>query len=305
MAMAQRVALVLERERTEAALREVQERLAQAERLALAGQLAASIAHEINNPLAYVRSSLEAFRGHLPALAATFRAARDAGRFLATLPGETALRHARALTVAAGDGREPDDVIGELAELLAESTEGASRLGQLVASFRRLSSPEHVGAPGLHDLGEVIASCVASLSAEPGSALVRAVPEGGPCQAFIDRDLVEAALGGLLRFLVGPGIRRTKPGGVVSLRTGWKEGKPAVVITDPGLVVSDEQRRRLFDPRLEEVMTPGGRTVRLTLEAAASYRLLGECGAGISVSGQGDAGLAFSIVFPATPAPPR
>jgi PAS domain S-box-containing protein len=50
-------------------LRQVQERLAGAERLAALGALAGGIAHEVNNPLAYlsadVRSAAEALRAHL------------------------------------------------------------------------------------------------------------------------------------------------------------------------------------------------------------------------------------------------
>jgi PAS domain S-box-containing protein len=49
---------ITERRRSEAALREGEERLRKTEKLAAAGQLAASLAHEINNPLSSVTNAL-------------------------------------------------------------------------------------------------------------------------------------------------------------------------------------------------------------------------------------------------------
>jgi C4-dicarboxylate-specific signal transduction histidine kinase len=46
-------------------LEERQQMLYQAEKLASVGQLAAGMAHEINNPLGFVRSNLNSFRGYL------------------------------------------------------------------------------------------------------------------------------------------------------------------------------------------------------------------------------------------------
>ncbi len=54
---------ITERRQTELALRESQERLRKTEKLAAAGQLAASLAHEINNPLSSVTNSLFLLKG--------------------------------------------------------------------------------------------------------------------------------------------------------------------------------------------------------------------------------------------------
>lgn len=49
----------------------LQARLAQSDRMASVGMLAAGVAHEVNNPLTYVLSNLESLAADLPALAAT------------------------------------------------------------------------------------------------------------------------------------------------------------------------------------------------------------------------------------------
>src|SRR5262249_49944633 len=61
---------VIELERTLAeqnrALREAQAALVQSEKLASLGQLAAGVAHEINNPIAYVANNLAVLRRDVP-----------------------------------------------------------------------------------------------------------------------------------------------------------------------------------------------------------------------------------------------
>src|SRR4029450_1652819 len=49
-------------------------RLITSARLAAVGQLAAGIAHEINNPLAYIGANLRALRGHWNTVAEAWRA---------------------------------------------------------------------------------------------------------------------------------------------------------------------------------------------------------------------------------------
>ncbi len=57
--------------------REIEARLAQGERMASLGRLAAGVAHEINNPLAYVRTNLDLARRELEGLRGTDAAAID------------------------------------------------------------------------------------------------------------------------------------------------------------------------------------------------------------------------------------
>ncbi len=297
-AMAHRIALVLERARAEAKLREAQERLLQTERLALAGKLSGSMAHELNNPLAAVRSNLEQLHAHLPALSGIFRAATRARRLLEGQAGPDAADVARDLAACLDDA---DAVVADLEEMLADSVESVRRMGQLVGGLARLSAAERFESERL-DLHGAVAECLADLPADTGRpALVQERGDDTPCQAWIAVPALKVALTGILRVILAPGLRRTDPSRTVVIRAEHFQGRPAVVVSDPVLVLDDDERRAIFDPRMEEVETPRGRTVRLSLMATLSYQLLRGCGAEVMLEAPRGEGLTVRVVLPTPP----
>jgi two-component system NtrC family sensor kinase len=302
MAMGYRIGLAMERARSEALLHEAQDRLLQTEKLALAGKLAGSVAHEVNNPLACVRANLEVLQRHLPTIEATFRAARAAAEFLAAAPDPSGPPLARALVAAMEPEGRAVDVAGELGEIAADSMEAVRRIGHLVSSFVRLSTADRPAEPVSHDVRVTIAECVADLPPDTGRPpLVREPGDGRPCIAWIAPPVLRAAVTGLLRFLLAPGLRRAEPNRPVAIRAERSGRRPVIVISDPALVLSSEERRSIFDPRMEVVETPKGRTVRLSLVATLSYQLLRGCGAEISTSTDDPHGLEIRILLPAAP----
>ncbi len=111
-----RLARELEREQARA-LRLSESRLAQAERLAIVGRLASGIAHEINNPMAYVKANVNVLERHFGGLE--------------DLPAE------------------------EVREVLAETREGIDRINQIVADLKSYARDDSEVAVPV-DLEEVV-----------------------------------------------------------------------------------------------------------------------------------------------------
>ena len=297
-AMAYRIAVVLERARAETKLREAQDRLLQTERLALVGKLSGSMAHELNNPLAAVRSNLEQLHGQVPALAGVFRAAARASRLLDEVPGEEAREVARELRAFLEAG---DTFAVDVEEMVADSLESVRRMGQLVGSLLRIFAAERF-EPERLDLRVAVAECVADLPADTGRpALVQEPGDGAPCVAWIAASAFRVAFTGVLRMILSPGLRRTDPTRTVVIRVGHDHGRPAVVVTDPVLELDREEQRAIFDPHMEEVETPRGRSVRLSLMAMLSYQLFRGCGTDVSTEAPGAEGLTVRVVLPSPP----
>lgn len=126
--------------------------LYEAEKLAAVGRLAAGMAHEINNPLGFVRSNLGTFRQYLAAFAG--------------LRGR--LDHAEA----AWRVLDLDFVLQDCTALLDESTDGLIRIGQIVDDLRSFSSVDRSGE-GFVDLNECIRSAarILALQLPPGITL--------------------------------------------------------------------------------------------------------------------------------------
>lgn len=103
-----------------AQLEERQQMLYQAEKLASVGQLAAGMAHEINNPLGFLRSNLSTFQTYLEAVA------KLGGRLG---EGEAAWQDLD-LPFIVEDGRD----------LLAESLKGIDRIARIVSDLKSFSN---------------------------------------------------------------------------------------------------------------------------------------------------------------------
>jgi signal transduction histidine kinase len=124
-----------------------------ADRLATVGQLAAGMAHEINNPICYVQSNLGTFRDYANKLFGLLELADE-------LLGDTHLD--------AGDRRRAFDTrkqavdyagIGQdLPALLEESAEGVERIRHIVQSLRDFSRGDPGDAFQLYDVRRILDS---------------------------------------------------------------------------------------------------------------------------------------------------
>src|SRR5206468_4409778 len=108
-------------------IEDAQRQLFQAEKMASVGQLAAGMAHEINNPIGFIQSNL--------------RTARDYAAQLRTLSGPVKEGHA-AEAAALWQRHDLDFVLDDFSALIDESVSGAQRIARIVADLKAFSSIE-------------------------------------------------------------------------------------------------------------------------------------------------------------------
>lgn len=201
-----------------------QRQLYQAERLASVGQLAAGVAHEINNPLGFVRSNLNSARQYL----AQLEAARQA--------------------FTAGDSQawrkiDADFLLADFAELLRDSVDGVDRIAAIVRDLKGFSSidrDEHATV----DLGASLAELGRLLQGRlpPGARLGH---EGETCAALRCRPgLLQQALFNLL----DNALKAIGAGGRITIRCHQTPGWQHLQIVDDGEGIAPEHLARVFDP---------------------------------------------------------
>ena len=113
-------------------LASTQEQLLQSDKMASIGQLAAGVAHEINNPIGYVHSNIGTLQEYMGALLSMIECHESA---LAS-DDPVALRDA---VRAKRERLDIEFIVGDLPKLLAESREGIERVTKIVQDLKDFS----------------------------------------------------------------------------------------------------------------------------------------------------------------------
>ena len=128
-------AVAMDNARAYEKLGELQRQVAAQEKMASIGQLAAGVAHEINNPIGFVNSNLGTLArdvGHLLSLVEAYRAANAAG---ADDAGTALRQKARTLE----QSLDLDFLAEDLPQMIQESTDGLQRVKRIVQDLRSFS----------------------------------------------------------------------------------------------------------------------------------------------------------------------
>lgn len=189
-----------------------QSRLIVADRSASVGTLSAGVAHEINNPLAYLLLNLEYLIRELP----------EAD--LNTLE------------------------VGHMRERLAESRHGAERVGHILKELGSLSARRRTRRHGL-DLAGILQRALRTVEREISErARVVVSNDGVPCVDADPHSLEQLFVNILAN--AGQALPATSPGsGEISVRlhTG-EDGSALVDVSDNGTGIAPEHQSRIFDP---------------------------------------------------------
>lgn len=198
-----------------------QRQLYQAERLASIGQLAAGVAHEINNPLGFINSNLS-----------------SAERYL------TGIAELRPLVPAdAWQGRDLDFVLEDFGELLRDSRAGIERIARIVRDLKGFSSVDQPEEQVV-DLNAQLDSLLAVVRGQtPPAVTLTSDFQPLPPLLCLPGHLNQAFLNILKNALQAVGSQ-----GTVSVRTRAVGEAITVEIADNGPGIPEEVRPRIFDP---------------------------------------------------------
>jgi PAS domain S-box-containing protein len=248
-------------------LREVADlrrRLITSARLAAVGELAAGVAHEINNPLAFVRSNLSQF--------------------------ERLWKQLRDELDRAGRSHAVADVLADVEELVADSLEGVDRAAEIVRGVRSFA---HAGSEKREpaDLNELLDDVVRVASPQfRGRVRVEtryASLAPIPCSA---QQLRQVFLN-----LVLNASQAMPSGGVIRLVTEAIDGGVAAIVEDEGVGIPPEIVDRIFDPFF--TTKPVGEGTGLGLGIA--HQIVEQHRGTISVESMPGVGTRFRVTLPA------
>nr|NJM03878.1 response regulator [Desulfobacula sp.] len=139
--------LILQNGKLDEALRELkitQGHMLQSEKMASIGQLAAGVAHEINNPIGFIGSNLEALKDYMEDVNEILSRYQKLGRSLAG-PAEKSLsaeiKEALKAIRQFEEEKDLDYLKKDIPELLQDCKEGTRRVGKIVADLKSFAHP--------------------------------------------------------------------------------------------------------------------------------------------------------------------
>lgn len=219
-------------------LEEAQNQLLQSEKMASIGQLAAGVAHEINNPIGFVSSNLGSLRRYVEALLKLVSAyGRHRDELLAD-PEIGALEQAADL----------DYIAEDLPELLRESEDGLSRVKKIVQDLKDFS---RVDSADWQD-ADINAGIESTLNVVMNEVKYRADVERHYGQLPPVRCLAGQLNQVFMNLIVNAAHAMEGKRGLISLRSGCeaRDGRQGVWIevADNGKGMPPEVQRRIFEP---------------------------------------------------------
>lgn len=211
---------------------EAQQQLLQSEKMAAIGQLAAGVAHEINNPVGFVNSNLgtlKTYVGRLLALIAAYEAV-DAGG------DRTALTQAR-------HDADLEFLREDLPSLIVESQDGLSRVTKIVQDLKDFSRVDQAE----YQLADLNAAMESTLNVVWNELKYKAdvVRELGDIPEV---NCVPAQINQVFMNLLVNAAQAIENRGRISVRSGCENGHVWFEIADTGKGMTPEVRHRIFEP---------------------------------------------------------
>lgn len=263
-------------------LKTTHHRLVQQEKMASIGQLAAGVAHEINNPMGFISSNLETLGKYADRLK-QFVAVQDAA-----LQG-LADKEAVAMLAEARKRLKIDYLLGDIPALVAESNDGALRVRTIVQNLKGFSRSD-LAEMEPADINECLerAINIAWNELKYKVALER---------DFGDLPLVKCypqQLGQVfLNFLVNA-AHAIDQHGVVKVATRVNGGGVEVTISDTGCGIAEGNLVKIFEP----FFTTKERGTGTGLGLAISYEIVQRHGGSIDVESEVGVGSTFRVNLP-------
>jgi|GEM_PF-174140 len=211
---------------------EAQQQLLQSEKMAAIGQLAAGVAHEINNPVGFVNSNLGTLKTYVGNLFAVIDAyqAVDAGAD-------------RKMLEAAQQKADLEFLREDLPSLLLESQDGLNRVTKIVQDlkdFSRVDQAEHQ----LANLNEALESTLNVVWNEI-KYKAEVVRELGDIPEI---ECVPAQINQVFMNLLVNAAQAIEQRGSITLRSGLENGYVWFEFADTGKGMNAETVKRIFEP---------------------------------------------------------
>ncbi|EJM02965.1 putative protein with fused histidine kinase and response regulator receiver domain [Pseudomonas sp. GM102] len=275
---------------SEALQREIDERkqlesqLVQSEKLASLGQLAAGVAHEINNPIGFISSNLGALDGYFKQLQEMLDAYREAENAIGSSEVIDRLGQLRERV-------ELDFLREDIPLLIKESKDGIGRVGRIVKDLKDFSRVDSNQEWQWANLQQGIESTL-NIVANELKYKADVVKE---FQKLPDIECLPSQINQVIMNLIVNASQAMGPErGTITLRTGLEGETVSIEVADTGIGIEPDNLQKIFDPFYTTKPVGQGTGLGLSL----SYGIVKKHQGDISVRSEVGVGSTFRVELP-------
>lgn len=267
-------------------LSRVKEQLMQSEKMASIGQLAAGVAHEINNPIGFVFSNFGTLESYVTHLFQMLAAYEDLER---VTPHCAELEHVRTLK----QKLELDYLRDDIPQLMHESRDGIVRVRKIVQDLKDFSRVDALSDWQLVNIEDGIMSTLNIL----GSELRYKADVETEFRDLPDIECHPSQINQVVMNLVANAAQAmTAQRGWIKVGTGYDDEFVWIDVIDNGCGIPRENLSRIFDPFFTTKAVGQGTGLGLWL----SYGIVQKHSGRIDVESEPGVGTKFRVILPRT-----
>lgn len=273
-----------EQQKLIAKLNEAQIQLAQQEKMASIGQLAAGVAHEINNPVGYVNSNINSMETYIKDL---FSLIELYEKLEAQVPSDSALV-AEVKTLK--EDMDYEFIVDDVNDLISESKEGVVRVRQIVKDLKDFS---HVDQADWQN-ADLVKGIESTLNIVQNDIKYKAeiIKE---YQEIPNVECVSSQINQIVMNLLVNAGHAIETRGKITIRTYPKgDDMVCVEVEDTGKGIAQENLTKIFDPFFTTKPVGTGTGLGLSL----SYSIAEKHGGELSVASEVGKGTTFTLTLP-------
>ncbi len=197
-----------------------QRKLYESEKLASVGQLAAGVAHEINNPIGFIYSNLKTAKEYID----------EISEWCGSLP-------------EAMQSDNVKDLLEDFPFLLDESRTGAERIRQIVADLKAYSDIDYTEQHKV-DIKEAVERVIRIFNTQHNKSINTTIEVPESLSLVCHSGFINQ----LFLNILSNSANAIEQSGEISIKAHGDENNINVIITDNGCGMSDEVRKRAFEP---------------------------------------------------------
>lgn len=266
-------------------LTQAQNQLMQAEKMASLGQLAAGIAHEINNPVGFINSNLGTMRKYAENLQSFY----DSLTQMINQNGAEKLKEPLEKSVKS---LKIDFILQDIFSVIDESLEGTNRVKNIVQDLKNFS---HIDMKKMDtfDINNCVLSTINILWNEiKHKAKIEKDLQTLPLVVCFPQQINQVIMNILLN-----GVQAIQKDGVIKIRTYAENEEVAIEISDNGPGIPPEIIHKIFDPFFTTKDVGKGTGLGLHIV----YGIVQRHGGKIEVKSAPGQGASFTVRLPLKP----